>query len=83
MGKSSPDKIEGVLLREIAAMLSADESTLQPEVPLPSLGIDSVTFIEILVIIEETYGLRLIETDLRKEDFQTIRSMATCINKLV
>jgi len=83
MGKSGPDEIEEVLIREIATILAADRSTIRAEVPLPSLGIDSVTFIEVLVIIEETYGLRLVETELRREDFQTIRSMATCIGKLI
>ena len=83
MGKSSPNEIEKVLIHEIAAILAADKSTIRAETPLPSLGIDSVTFIEVLVIIEETYGLRLVETELRREDFQTIRSMATCIGKLI
>jgi acyl carrier protein len=63
--------------------LSVDTSSIQADDPLPSLGIDSMSFVEILLLIEETYGLRLIETDLKKEDFQTIRSMATCINKLI
>jgi len=45
MGKSGPDEIEEVLIREIATIL--------------------------------------VETELRREDFQTIRSMATCIGKLI
>jgi len=82
MDKHSVKEIEEILIREVAAILSVELSTIQPEVPLHELGVDSLSFVELLVVIEKTFNLKLMETSLTKEDFQTIRSLASCINKM-
>jgi acyl carrier protein len=43
---------------------------------------NSMAFVELLVVIEKVFGLKLMETDLTKEDFQTIRSLASCISRM-
>ena len=81
MGKLIADEIEDKLVQEIAAILSTDAAKIKPDVPLHALGIDSMSFVEILVFIEKTFKLQLIESGLTREDFATIRSLARCIRE--
>jgi len=82
MDKRSVKEIEEILIREVAAILSVGSSTIVPDVPLHELGVDSLSFVELLVVIEKTFNLKLMETSLTKEDFQTIRSLASCISRM-
>jgi acyl carrier protein len=38
-------------------------------------------FVELLVVIEKVFNLRLIESGLTREDFETIHALATRISK--
>lgn len=51
-----------------------------PDAPLHSLGIDSLGLVEIIVSIEKDFGVRLIEHNLSKEDFSSIRSLAAFLS---
>jgi len=82
MDKKSVKEIEEILIREVAAILSVGPSTIAPDAPLHELGVDSLSFVELLVVIEKTFNLKLMETSLTKEDFQTIHSLASCISKM-
>ena len=75
--------IEAKLIEELATILDLTLADIDPEALLPDLGLDSLLFVELLVFIESEFNLKLIETDLTRKDFQTIRALATCINKLV
>ncbi|HAR44982.1 MAG TPA: hypothetical protein DCS05_02100 [Nitrospiraceae bacterium] len=52
-----------------------------PDQPFHELGIDSLGFVEILVFIEKTFKLQLIQSDLTRKDFESIRSLASFIHK--
>lgn len=82
MDKKSVKEIGEILIREVATILSEDPSTIAQDVPLHELGIDSLSFVELLVAIEKTFDLKLMETSLTIEDFQTIRSLASCISRM-
>lgn len=76
----SVQAVERKLVLKIAAIICADPAAIKPDVPLPSLGLDSMGFVEVLVFIEKTFGLRLTESGLNREDFQTIRALANRIS---
>ena len=80
MEDMSVQAVEQKLILEIATILCADPAAIKPDVPLPSLGLDSMGFVEILVFVEKTFGLRLTESGLNREDFQTIRALANRIS---
>ena len=80
MEAMSVQAVEQKLILEIATILCADPAAIKPDVPLPSLGLDSMGFVEILVFVEKTFGLRLAESGLNREDFQTIRALANRIS---
>ena len=71
--------VEAKLIEEISAILSKEPASIQADVPLHNLGIDSMSFVELLVFIEKAFHLRLIDSGLAREDFETIRSLARCI----
>ena len=80
MEDMSVQAVEQKLILKIATILGADSAAIKPDVMLPSLGLDSMGFVEILVFVEKTFGLRLTESGLNREDFQTIRALANRIS---
>ena len=77
---SSLKQIEEKLIRQIATILSVDSQKIKPEAPLHSLGVDSLSFVELLVFIEKEFKIKLMESGLTGEDFKTIHSLARRIN---
>lgn len=73
--------IEKTLLEGIAAILSVDQASLAADRPFHELGVDSLGLVEILVFIEKTFKLQLIQSDLTRNDFETVRSLALFIHK--
>lgn len=82
MAEMSVTEIEELLTREVANILAIDSATVTLDAPLHTLGMSSMAFVELLVVIEKAFELRLMETDLTKDDFQTIRSLAVCISRM-
>ena len=82
MSKMNIADIEKTLIQEVTAILDVDPSTILPNVPLHTLGIDSFGFVELLVFIEKTFNLKLIESGLTKEDFQTLHLLASYISRM-
>jgi len=75
--------IEDKLIQGIASIISRDKSSIEADMPFHKLGIDSMGFVEVLVFIEKTFNLKLIELDLTKKDFETINSLAAFISKKI
>jgi acyl carrier protein len=46
--------------------LSLDASKLDPNAPLADLGVDSLTFIEFMFKVEDEFGVKVSDDDLRK-----------------
>ncbi len=72
--------IENILIKGIASITSLDESSITSETPFNELGIDSMGLIEVFVFIETNFKLKLIETNIKKKDLETIRSLASFIS---
>ena len=79
MGAKSLKEIENILAQEIATILSVDPSTVIKDIPMHELGVDSLSFVELLVFIEKTFNIKLMESGLTREDFRTIHSLASSI----
>ena len=73
--------VEKKLICQIAAILAVDSKKIKPEVPLQALGVDSLSFVELLVFIEKEFKIKLIESGLEKEDFKSVRLLAARISK--
>ena len=79
--KMTVQEIENALLDGIASITDADKASLAADEPFHELGIDSLGFVEILVFIEKKFKLQLIQSDLTRKDFETVRSLAAFIHK--
>lgn len=75
------NEILDVLIRETATILSIEPSGISPDAPLPSLGFDSLRFVELLVAIEANFDVNLIEMGIQPEDVRTLRTVAECIDR--
>ena len=75
-------EIEEILITEVANILSIDRATVTVDAPFQSLGMSSMAFVELLVVFENTFDLKLMETDLSKEDFRAIGSLASRISRM-
>lgn len=74
-------QIEEKLICQIAAILAVASKKIKPEVPLHTLGVDSLSFVELLVFIEKEFKIKLMESGLQAEDFKTISSLAKRISR--
>ncbi|MDO9464311.1 MAG: acyl carrier protein [bacterium] len=74
--------IEETLIQEIATILDVDSSTISSNAPLHTLGVDSFSFVELLVFIEKTFNLKLMESGLTRENSQTIHLLASYISRM-
>jgi acyl carrier protein len=74
-------EIEAALSRGISTIANRDVSEFTPDRPFHDLGVDSLGFVEILVFIEKTFKLELIGSDLTKNDFATVRTLAAFIDR--
>ena len=81
MADMSVAAVEERLIREVAAILCVEPAAVKPDAPLPSLGLDSMGFVELLVVIEKAFNLRLVESGLSREDFETIHALAARIHE--
>ncbi|MFH1146845.1 MAG: acyl carrier protein [Pseudomonadota bacterium] len=76
-----PEEIENRLVQCIASITSGDSSTMSTQAPLHDLGIDSLGLVEILVFIEKTFNLRLLESGLARKNFETVQALSQFISK--
>ena len=56
------DRIKNLAIKE----LSLDPAKIDPAAPLDALGIDSLTFIEFMFKVEDEFGVKVSDEDLRK-----------------
>jgi len=78
---STPAEIEKQLVDEISVILGLPPESVKVDEPLHTFGIDSLNLVEILVFIEKTYSLNLMESGLEQKDFKTIQSLARVIDQ--
>jgi len=82
MEKKKIEEIEEEISQRLASIMSCARSRIECDKPLHTLGVDSLSFVELLVFIEKEFDLKLMETTIDKEDFKTIHSLALCISKI-
>lgn len=80
--EASIERIAEMLITEAANILSIDRYSVGVDTPFHSSGMNSLAFVELLVVIEQTLDLRLMETELRKEESQTLGPLAPWICKM-
>jgi len=70
------EEIAELLADEVSIILGIPKEKVKGDVPLNDLGFDSLSFVEVLVAIENKCSILLMETELNKNDFRTIDALA-------
>lgn len=73
------ESIQQQLCREIEILVSLKSGSLTPESDLTILGIDSLRFVSLLIVIEQKFGVALMKTGITNEDTKTARNLAAAI----
>ncbi len=71
--------LEFELAEIIGGRLLGCPDRLGPENDLYAAGLDSMGIMQLLVLVEEQYGIAIPDTDLTRENFGTIRALAGII----
>ncbi|HEX4055312.1 MAG TPA: acyl carrier protein [Tepidisphaeraceae bacterium] len=73
------ESIQQQLCREIEVLVALKSGTLTGESDLTVLGIDSLRFVSLLIVIEQKFGVALMKTGITSEDTKTARNLAAAI----
>ncbi|NJM24921.1 MAG: acyl carrier protein [Bacteroidia bacterium] len=73
--------------RELTAFISKNlvdpSRKVEMDTSFESLGIDSLSIIELVLFIERKYKISFPEEDLVKQNFSSVRTLATCLSRLL
>lgn len=80
------DELIEELKKKIIEVLNLEDMTpddIDADAPLFStgLGLDSIDALELIVLMEKNYGIRLANASEGKEIFKSVRTMAEYVNK--
>ena len=71
--------IERQLCTEIQTLRALAPGSVTPESSLPSLGIDSLKLVSLLLVIEQKFGVNLMKTGMKPEDMKSVRTLAAAV----
>jgi acyl carrier protein len=72
----SQEHVERALLDAVRQRLLDPDVEMGPTTPLWSVGLDSMAVMQLLLVIEECFGLWLPESGLTRENLRDVRSLA-------
>jgi acyl carrier protein len=73
------EEIQKQLCIEIQTLLAMKPGSVTNETHLPSLGIDSLRFVSLLLVIEQKFGVNLMKAGLKPEDTKTVPNFSAVI----
>ena len=72
--------IEQRLCTEVETLFSLKPGAVLPDMGLRSLGMDSLRFVSLLIVIEKVFGISLMKAGLKREAIQSVRTLAAAIH---
>ncbi len=78
---SKTAEIQAFLNKEVAMILRLKESEVNEDASLDDLGINSMAFVELLIAIENKFGVQLIQTGITKADLSSLKTFALRIEQ--
>ena len=71
--------IQAIILTEFGAVLRRELTAADAATPLRDLGVDSLSMVELFVLVEREFGLRLMDAGLGKEDLNSLSALTAAI----
>lgn len=78
---ATTSEIEDFLKKEVSILLRLDNEVEDASVSFEQLGITSLSFVELMISIENKYGVSLISKGVSQADLSSIASLARRIEK--
>ena len=75
----SLESIQQQLCIEIQTIMALKPGSVTTQTHLPSLGMDSLRFVSLLLAIEKHFGVNLMKGGLKPEDTKTVPNLAAVI----
>ncbi|MDT8391088.1 MAG: acyl carrier protein [Lentisphaeria bacterium] len=75
-------EIQAILLTELGAVLRRELTAADAGETLRVLGVDSLSMVELFVIVERVFGIRLLEAGLGKADLSSLSALAEAIARI-
>jgi acyl carrier protein len=76
---SAIDTTARQLCTEIETLMGLPNGDVTLQTSLPTLGIDSLKFVSLLLVIEQRFGVNLMKRGISPDDLRTAVTMATAI----
>lgn len=77
------DNIVAQLREEIALVAGVASEEVNVELSLTDNGVNSLGFVELMLAIEQQFGVKLMDCGLSREDLSSITALAKKIIKLI
>lgn len=78
----TPEDVARQLSAEVATLLHRPPAEISPDRPLHELGLDSMSFVELMVFIERQFGVNPLEAEIGPQDIESIGRLAACVHRL-
>jgi acyl carrier protein len=65
----------------IADVCAVNRATVKPEGKLLAFGLDSIRLLDLIMAVEERYGLQLSESDPELASIETVRDLADLVDR--
>lgn len=73
------NEIEQELIQGLASILSGNGMEVTSASTLADLGIDSLGLIEIFILIEKKFKLKLLESGIQRDDLRSVGTLAAYV----
>jgi acyl carrier protein len=73
------ESIQQYLCSEIETLLSLKAGSIKLDTELAAVGIPSLSFVSLLLAVEQKFGVNLLEKGLQIEDTKTPRALAAAV----
>ncbi len=75
------NEIQDFLKKEISTILHLEEAVVDENSSLDALGINSMSFVELLIAIENKYGVQLINSGIKNADLKNLKTLSAKIEQ--
>lgn len=75
----TPEAIQQRLCTEIQTIMGLKAGAVTNQTHLPSLGMDSLRFVSLLLAIEQKFGVNLMKAGLKPDDTKSVPNLAAVI----
>ena len=80
---SGPEEIQSRLMEFLGREVFSPETVLTEDTDLIASGFDSFSLVNLMLFVEQTYGLWIPEREITEATFKNVRSLAAVVFRLL